>query len=58
MIRLFLAAAALLLCSCGSTLSFSKTYQPKDKDGNPVGLPIKFTLFVEDVGGILTTNQK
>ena len=68
MIRLFLAAAALLLPSCaqlggllgGNTFSVSKTYQPKDENGKPVGMPIKFTIFVETPEGlgIPVVNQK
>ena len=69
MIRpLLIATAALLLCSCqqlggllgGNTFSVSKTYQPKDENGKPVGMPIKFTLFVETPEGlgIPVVNQK
>lgn len=44
----------------GNTFSVSKTYQPKDENGKPVGMPIKFTIFVETPEGlgIPAVNQK
>lgn len=61
MIRSILAVStALLFCSChqlggllgGNTFSVSKTYQPKGENGKPVGMPIKFTVFIETPEGL------